>query len=157
MRDDVKRLFYNLLELLESKKKLLLSLLENEKSASDLLKNRNDAEDDILKIIENETSLIEEINIIDYEISKIKDEISRRYAFNFDQIFRKDYITSEAEIMNFRNEVHYQQKIINEIIILKKENNSTMNKTQKDLELQISELERMGRIKIVFPKDLRSS
>jgi hypothetical protein len=157
LRDDVKVFFYDLQKLLESKQRLLNSLLENEKSASDLIKNRNDAEDDILKIIENETALIEEINIIDYDISKIKDEITRRYAFDFNKLFRKDYITSEAEIMNFRNEVLFHKKIINEIVALKKENNSTMNKSHKDLELQISELERMGRIKIVFPKDLRSS
>lgn len=157
MRDDLKNLFDKLLEHLYSKKKLLNTLLENEKSASDLIKYRNDAEDDLLKIIENEAELIDRINIEDYNISRIRDQISRRFSLDFDKILNNDYSTSEKEILNYRNEIIMHQKIISEIIILKKENNSIMNKTRDELEVQIDELERMGRIKIIYPKGLRSS
>lgn len=157
MRDDVKTLFTDLLKYLDSKKILLNTLLENENSASDLIKNRNDAEDDILKIIENETALIDEINVADYSISMLKDEISRKYNFDFNKVFRSNYCTSEEIIMDFRNKVLLHKKIISEIIVLKKKNNFLMNKNQKDLEVQISELERMGKIEIIFPKGLQSS
>lgn len=157
MRDDLKDLFDDLLKHLDSKKILLNTLLDNEKSASDLIKYRNDAEDDLLKIIEHEAEIIERINVEDYNISQIRDQISRRYTLNFDQISNADYCTSEKEILNYRNEILQHQNLVSEIIILKKENNSSMNKTRNDLELQISELERMGRMKIIYPKDLRSS
>jgi len=157
LRDDVKTLFTDLLKYLDSKKILLNTLLENENSASDLIKNRNDAEDDILKIIENETALIDEINVADYSISMLKDEISRKYNFDFNKVFRSNYCTSEEIIMDFRNKVLLHKKIISEIIVLKKKNNFLMNKNQKDLEVQISELERMGKIEIIFPKGLQSS
>ena len=157
MRDDVKTLFTDLLKYLDSKKILLNTLLENENSASDLIKNRNDAEDDILKIIENETALIDEINVADYSISMLKDEISRKYNFDFNKVFRSNYCTSEELIMEFRNKVLLHKEIISEIIVLKKKNNFSMIKNQKDLEVQISELERMGKIDIIFPKGLQSS
>jgi hypothetical protein len=157
LRDDVKALFADLQKHLDSKKILLNSLLKNEKSASDLIKNRNDAEDALLKIIEYATDLIDEINIEDYNISKIKDEISRRYGLDFNKIFRNDFYTSENEIMSFKNEVLLQEEIIIKIIVLKKRNNFLMNKNQDDLRTQISELERMRRIEIIIPKDLQSS
>jgi hypothetical protein len=157
LRDDIKDLFDGLFKLLDSKKNLLNNLLENEKSASDLIKYRNDAEDDLLKIIEHETEIIEKINVEDFNISQIRDQISRRYSLDFDKILNKDYSTSEKEILDYRNEILQHHNLISEIIILKKENSSSMNKTRNDLEVQISELERMGRLKIIYPKGLRSS
>ena len=156
MRDDVKDLFNNLLKHLDSKKILLNNLLENEKSASDLLKYRNDAEDDLLRIIEDETASIDEINIIDYDISQIKDEINRRYSIDFDKIFKKNYYTSEPEIINYKDEVLLHEDILNRIIILKKQNNILMENDQEDLKIQIDELERMSKLKIINSKDLQS-
>ncbi len=157
MRDDVKDLFCDLLCRLESKTKLLYDLLQNEKSASDLIKNRNDAEDKILEIIESETALIDEINAEDFNISQIRDEITRKYRFDFNKLCRKDYSTSETEILHYMKEVNLHETIIDEILSLKKQNNIRMENTRDDLQIQISELERMSRIKIVLPKDLRSS
>ncbi len=157
MRGDLKDLFTNLMARLDSKKLLLNSLLENEKSASDLIKNRNDAEDNILKIIENETDIIEEINVFDYYISQTKDEISRRYNLDFDKLFRKEYQTPEIEFLNYRNEIILHRTILDEIIVLKKKNNLLMDNSLKDLEIQISELERLDRIQMIIPKDLQSS
>jgi len=156
LRDDVKDLFNNLLKHLDSKKILLNNLLENEKSASDLLKYRNDAEDDLLRIIEDETASIDEINIIDYDISQIKDEINRRYSIDFDKIFKKNYYTSEPEIINYKDEVLLHEDILNRIIILKKQNNILMENDQEDLKIQIDELERMSKLKIINSKDLQS-
>lgn len=156
MRDDVKALFDDLLKHLDLKTILLNSFLESEKSASDLIKYRNDAEDDILKIIENESRLIDEINLEDYNISQIKDLIIRKYSFDFDRIFKDGFNTSEPEIIDYKNKIIQQKKIIEYILILKKRNNLSMDNTQADLQTQISELERMSKFKIVFPKDLQS-
>jgi len=157
LRDDVRDLFSDLVCRLKSKTKLLYNLLENEKSASDLIKNRNDAEDEILEIIESETALIDEINVEDFYISQIRDEITRRYSFDFNRLFRKDYSTNDAEIINYRNEILLHDTIIDEVLSLKKQNNIKMESTRDDFQIQISELERMRKIKIIFPKDPQSS
>ncbi len=157
MRDDVKDLFNDLLLHLDSRKKLLNLLLENEKATADFLKNRNDAEDDILIIIETQTSLIDEINIEDYNISQIKDEINRKYNFDMNKVFREGFHTSEFLIMKYRNEILLHEVIINRIIALKKQNLIFMEKKQKDLKTDIIELERMNKLKIVIPKDLQHS
>ena len=157
MRDDVKRFFDDLSTHLHSKKLLLKSLLEFEKSASDLIKNRNDADDEILKIIEEETAFINEINVEDYNISQIKDEINRRYKIDLNLIFRSGYHTEETEIVNFKNELLLHEEILKEIADLKTMNNIYLENYHKDLKIQISELERIRSIKMFLPKDLRSS
>jgi len=156
LRDDVKDLFNNLINSLKLKTNLLNSLLENEKSASDLIKNRNDAEDDILKIIDSQTDLIEEINVEDFNISRIRDEIIRKYRFDFNKIFQNKFTTTSGEILNYKKEIMLHNEITDKIQILKKSNNTQMVNNQIDLEKQISELERIGKIQIVFPKDPQS-
>ena len=156
LRDDVKVLFNKILENLDLKRILLNSFLKDEKSASDLIKNRNDADDEILKIIEHENDLIDEINTADFNISQIKDELLRRYRFDLDQISKRDHDTSKPEIIKYINEVSIQRDMVNEIIELKKQNNRFMETDQKDLKNQINELERMGKFEIIYPKDLQS-
>ncbi len=157
MRDDVKVLFNDLMTQLNSKRILLNSLLENEKSASDLIKYRNDAEDDLLKIVEQSAALIDEINVADYNVSQIRDDITRRYSFDFSRIFMKDFKTSENEILNYKNEILQHGEILDSILALKKGNSLSLEKSQKDLEIQISELERMSRFELVVSKDPQSS
>jgi len=157
LRVDVKDLFDLLLLHLDSKTILLRSLLENEKSASDLIKNRYDAEDELLKIIENETSLIDEINVLDFYISRARDEIIRKYGFDFNKIFADNYRTSETEIINYKKLFLLHHKLLHEIVELKKQNNLMMEKFQEDVKLQIFELERMSKLEIILPKDLQSS
>lgn len=157
LRDDLKEFFNDLLKHLDLKKILLIDFLENEKSASDLIKYKNDAEDDILKIIEYESELIDAINVEDFYISESKDRITRKFNFNFDRIFEKGCYVEETEIINFRDEIIYQKSIIEEIINLKKQNNLSMDKKRDYFKNQISELERMRKFKVIFPKDLQSS
>lgn len=156
MRDDVKDLFDDLLLLLSSRKMFLNSLLENEKSIAILLKSSNDNDEEILKIIEKQSSLIDEINIKDYHISQIKDEINRKYNIDFARIFIEGYSTSESLIMKFRSEVLLHEVMTNRITSLKKQNNYTMEKRQEVLRRDIYELERMRRLKMIFPKDPQS-
>lgn len=157
MRDDVKHLFHDLLTHLNLKKTLLNSFLVNEKSASDLIKLRNDAENEMLKIIELETSLIENINIEDYYISQLKDEITRQYSIDFCKISKHDYFTTENEIMEYKDEILVHDELIKKITVLKNINTELIEKNHADLKIQISDLERMSRLKIVLPKDLQSS
>lgn len=157
MRGDVKNLFEDLVKNLELKTKLLNSLLENEKTASDLLKNRYDAEDDILKITDYESALIDEINAEDFHISQMRDEIIRKYRFDFTKIFKTEFNTTNSEILNYKKEIQIHEDILDKILFLKKQNIVQMEIGQNDLNQQVTELERIGKIKIVFPKDLRSS
>lgn len=156
MRDDVRGLFCDLLNCLESKTALLNSLLAKEKALSDLIKNCNDEEDEIVNIINSEAVLIDEINAADYNISQIRDEIIRNYRFDFNKILNKNFKTENTEIINYRNSVLLHEDIMNEIISCKKQNNFKMKIYQNDLQTQISELERMSKIKIIYPKDPRS-
>jgi len=157
LRGDVKNLFEDLVKNLELKTKLLNSLLENEKTASDLLKNRYDAEDDILKITDYESALIDEINAEDFHISQMRDEIIRKYRFDFTKIFKTEFNTTNSEILNYKKEIQIHEDILDKILFLKKQNIVQMEIGQNDLNQQVTELERIGKIKIVFPKDLRSS
>lgn len=157
MRDDVKDIFNNLLKHLESKKLLLNSILQKEKTASDLIKNRNDAEDEILKIIESESELIEEIDVEDFNISRIKDELFRKYKLDFNKVLHDKHFSKDQVIIKLNREFSLLDETLNEIINLKKQNNTRMDSNQKDLELQISELERMDRLILKLPKDLQSS
>ncbi|PKL18999.1 MAG: hypothetical protein CVV49_03115 [Spirochaetae bacterium HGW-Spirochaetae-5] len=156
MRDDVRDLFCGLLNGLESKTALLNSLLVKEKALSELIKSSNDEDDEILNIINSAAALIDEINAADYSISQIRDEIIRKYRFDFNKILNKNFKTENTEIINYRNSVLLHEDLMNEIISYKKQNNLKMEAYQQDLQVQISELERMSKIKIIYPKDLRS-
>lgn len=157
MRDDVESYFDDLLRQLDLKKILLTNLLNNEKSASDLIKYRNDAEDFILSIIESTSDLIDEINVLDFNIAQIKDKIIKNYNFDFNKIFIEGYSISESKIIKYKEEVLIHTKLLKEIVSLKEINNLSMSNFQEDLIVQISELDRMSKLKILFPKDLRSS
>ena len=156
MRDDIKILFTDLIKHLNLKKELLHTLLEKEKTVSHLIKYNNDTEDDVKKIIEDENYIIDEINAEDYNISHIRDEITRKYGFDFNKIFIKDYKSPEAEITDYKNEIMLHEQIINELIKLKKENHRNLVKYAEDLKIQIGELESIGRLRYVI-KDLLSS
>ena len=155
MRDDIKSLFIDLLKHLNLKKELLQSLLEKEKSVSYFIKYKNDIEDNVKKIIENENHLIEEINVEDYNISQVRDEITHKCGFDFNKIFIKSYKPPEDEIADYKNEILLHDEIINELIKIKKENNNNLEKYADDLKVQIWELESIERLKFVI-KDLQS-
>jgi hypothetical protein len=156
LRDDVKELFIKLSENLDTKEQLLLSLLENEKSASFLIKNRSDAEDEILKIYESQADLIDRVNVEDFYISRIKDELIGRYRIDFDKLSRRDYHSKDKEIKAYREKTENQEKIAGEILAVKKSNNILMENCRDDLKQQISELERIDKIQLIIPKDLQS-
>jgi hypothetical protein len=164
LRDDIKSLFTDLLNRLDLKKELLHSLLEKEKTIFFLIKDsndrkndcKNDIEESVKKIIEDENDLIEEINVEDYNIAQIRDEIRRKYSFGFDKIFAKGYTTSEAEIIDYKNEILLHEGIIKELVKLKKDNNDRLEKYADDLNVQICELAGIERLRYVI-KDLQSS
>jgi hypothetical protein len=156
LRDDIKSLFIALLKHLDLKKELLHSLLEKEKSISYLIKHNSDIEDDVKKIIEDENYLIDEINVEDYNISQIRDEITHKFSFDFNKIFVKGYFTSEDKIIDYKNEILLHEKIIKDLIKLKKDNNKSLEKYTHDLKVQIWELESIERLRFVI-KDLQSS
>jgi SMC interacting uncharacterized protein involved in chromosome segregation len=157
LRDDVKDLFSDLISSLEFKRKLLNTLLEKEKALSDLIKSNNDTEDDILKIIDSVSALIDGINAIDYNISQLRDEITRKFRLDFDKISRQDHISEKVEFINYRKLINHNKDIIDQIISSRKQNNIKMESAKKELQNQISELERMSKIQIIYPKDLQSS
>ena len=156
MRDDIKTLFTDLIKHLNLKKELLHTLLEKEKTISSLLKYNNETEDDVKKIIEDENYIIDEINVEDYNISHIRDEITRRYGFDFKKIFIKGYKSAEDEIIDYKNEILIQEQIISDMIKLKKENNNNLENYADDLKVQIEELAGIERLRYVI-KDLQSS
>jgi hypothetical protein len=155
LRADIKSLFIDLLKHLNLKRELLHLLLEKEKSISYLIKYKNHIEDNVKKIIEDENDLIDEINVEDYSISQVRDEITRKCGFDFNKIFIKGYKPSEDEIMDYKNEILLHEQIINELIKIKKENNDNLEKYADDLKVQIWELESIERLRFVI-KDLQS-
>jgi len=156
LRDDIKSLFTGLLKHLDLKKELLLLFLEKEKAISSIIKHKNDMEAGVKKIIEDENCLIDEINVEDYNISRIKDEVSRKSGFDFNKVLAKDYKSSEHEIINYKKEILLHEQIMGELIKIKNENNKYLEKYTDDLKLQVSELESIERLRFVI-KDLRSS
>lgn len=157
MRDDVKVFFTELITNLELKSSELYSLLEKEKLISYLINNRNDSEKKILNIIDLETELIDKINLIEFKISQLKDEIGRRYHIDFNMFFRENFKLTELEFIKYKDEILTQKKILHEIHILKEKNNKQMMVFQEDLKVQIYELERMSKLELIKPKDLRFS
>jgi len=157
LRDDVKERFDTLISLLDSKTKLLQLLLVNEKSVSDLIKNENGTEDEILKITEYQWELIESIELEDYNISRLTDEITGKYKLDFNKILSAGCSQSETEFTIYKNEILLHRNIINEIIDLKSRNNALVDTSQDDLKVQIAELERIGKLRLILPKDLQSS
>jgi len=155
LRDDIKSLFIDLLKHLNLKRELLHTLLEKEKSVSNIIKYNNDIDDSIKKIIEDENDLIDEINVEDYNISQIKDEVIRKSGFDFNKIFFAGYKPTEIEIADYKKEILLHEQIINDMIKLKKENNNYLENYTNDLKVQIRELEAIERLKFVI-KDLRS-
>jgi cell division protein FtsB len=156
LRDDIKSLFEALLKHLELKKKLLNSLIEKEKDISYLIKYNSNIEDNIKKLIEDEDHLIDEINVEDYNISQIRDEITHKSGFDFNKIFHKGYRDPENEIIDYKKEIMLHEKMINDLIKFKKENNDQLEKYADDLKVQIHELNSIERLKYVI-KDLQSS
>lgn len=157
MRADVQEIFNELTRLLNTKKNLLNILLDREKKISDLLKYRYDPEDEILKIIDEESELIEKISSGEFNITCLKDQLSLKYNFDFGKISQKNYTSPETEIMQAKDLVQTIHNLTTDLLNLKHSNNSRMNESMKKLKVQIDELERMGRIKIIYPKDLQSS
>lgn len=151
MRDDLRDFFTGLLEHLDLKTTLLDSFLKNEKSVSDLLKYKTDNEDEIQKIIESESLLIDEINVEDYNISRYKDQIIQNYRFDFEKISNRNYNTTEPGILQYREKIQCHKKILDEIIDLKNRNNFLMDKNRDYLKTQINELERIRSIEIIYP------
>lgn len=156
MRDDIKSLFTDLIKHLNLKSKLLHSILEKEKNISYLIKFKNDIEDSVKEIIEEENHFIEEINVEDYNISQIRDEITRKFGFDFNKILVKGYKSSEDEIIDYKNKILLHEQIINDLSKIKKENNNNLEKYANDLKIHIWELENIERLKFVI-KDLQSS
>ena len=158
MRDDIKSLFTDLQNRLNLKKELLRLLLEKEESVSNIIKTkyRDDTEDSIKKIIEYENDLIDEIKLADYNISQIRDEITRKSGFDFDKIFIKNYKPPEVEITDYKKEILLHEQIMGELIKIKKENNNHLENYADDLKVQIRELGSIERLRFVI-KDLRAS
>ena len=156
LRDDIQSLFIDLLKHLNLKRELLHSLLEKEESIAYFIKYKNDIEDNVKKIIEDENYLIDEINVEDYNISQVRDEITRKCGFDFNKIFIKGYKSSEDEIIDYKKEILLHDQIINDLIKIKNENNNNLEKYAGDLKVQIWELENIERLRFVI-KDLQSS
>jgi hypothetical protein len=150
LRDDVKSLFIDLLKRLNLKKELMHSILEKEKTISSLIKYKTHIEDNVKKIIEDENHLIDEINVEDYNISQIRDAITRKYGFDFNKIFVKGYKSTEEEISDYKKEILLHERIINELVKIKTENNKNLEAYADDLNVQIWELENIERLKFVI-------
>jgi predicted patatin/cPLA2 family phospholipase len=153
LRDDVKIQFDNLLLHLDRKTHLLNTILDNTKHVSYLIRQKTDNEDEFLKYITGNSELIEKINIEDYNISAIKDTISQKYCFNSENIFLDICPASDIEIIECRKKIAFQKNILREIMTLNEQNYSNMHLTGNDIKQQISELQRMNRLQIIFPED----
>lgn len=151
MRDDVKKIFNVLLTHLDEKIRYTNNLLENVKQISCLIDNRRDNEDDILKIINQNNNLIDKINIQDFNISHLKDEVSRRYSLDLEKIFRDPLYISETEILECRKKILHLKDLTRQITCLNQQNSNDMINEIDDLKQQISELNRMSRLSLIFP------
>jgi len=153
LRDDVKKLFDELLTLLDEKTHYLNNLFENGICISRLINQKTDNEGEILKVFNKNNDLIDKIDINDFNISEIKDELTRRYLFDFEKILSDICLNPESEIMGFRERVMKHKSLISEILFINERNYNDMNDTGNDLKQQISEIRRIERIRFIYPED----
>ena len=153
MRADINASLNLILNSLIDKKELLIKFYQIEKKISEIL--RYNREDDIYKLITDETDIIERIHLIDYDISSEKDYLIKTSGRNFETIILKIHDSDElAE--KLKKTVSDSMVILAELAELKKTNMETAVNYTEDLSRQIRELEIMNSLTIIPPKDLQS-
>ena len=153
MRADINASLNLILNSLIDKKELLIKFYQIEKKISEIL--RYNREDDIYKLITDETDIIERIHLIDYDISSEKDYLIKTSGRNFETIILKIHNSDElAE--KLKKTVSDSMVILAELAELKKTNMETAVNYTEDLSRQIRELEIMNSLTIIPPKDLQS-
>lgn len=153
MRDDILSSLNSILKGLVRKKELILKIYYIEKKIADILEHSR--EDDIFELITDETDIIEQINLLDYDISMSRDYIKNKTGFHIEEILSKK---SEPEELkdNIRKTVIHTEDIIFSLSELKKKNLALLVSYSGELAIQIRELEIMNSITIIPPKDLQS-
>ena len=153
LRADINASLNLILNSLIDKKELLIKFYQIEKKISEIL--RYNREDDIYKLITDETDIIERIHLIDYDISSEKDYLIKTSGRNFETIILKIHNSDElAE--KLKKTVSDSMVILAELAELKKTNMETAVNYTEDLSRQIRELEIMNSLTIIPPKDLQS-
>lgn len=157
MRDDVDKLFAQLIVQINHKTDQLDLLIFYEKNLGNTLKFSRDHEDEILKIIEDQSRLIDEIDSTDYSISCIKDKLKQIAKIDFDRIIQIRYKTDEPKIIEYREGSLKIFNLLDQFSAMRITNNEMMVALTEDIKSQADELMRMSRLKLFLPKDPRSS
>lgn len=147
MRDDLKHKISSINRLLQNKLKLLHNINKNE--SAKLSRIRSGKLDELDSMLLSDSSIIDEINIIDYEIKIIEDDICRISGMDRDQFFEHVNAIDNPEI----NRMYDTKKTINSeiriIVKLREENISAMESENRVTQEDIDQLERIKNIRII--------
>ncbi len=145
MRDDLSRILEQLLPLLHGKTELLNQIRKNEKKISqDLGKRDHSRLEDNLIITEN---LISEVDLLDFQASQFKTEFSHIAGKNCTE-FESLLAGSDSELaIQTLGELKVHGKIMEEIFLLRQNNNDTIQREVERMGEELADIERTGRMK----------
>ncbi|HPJ34475.1 MAG TPA: hypothetical protein PK358_06545 [Spirochaetota bacterium] len=155
MRDDIAELF-DLIQLSQVRKiDLLTDFLNIEYELKNVIPGGDELE--ITKLLENQSMIIADTDICDYEVSTKLDQIAGLTGIDPRSSYTGKYFKNEKKYSEFINRSKVIEKLIKKINILKSENIQLMEDVAKETKKYCAELDKINKVRNRFAKDLQSS
>jgi len=155
LRDDLSVLFEYLTKYQNNKIDFLKDFLNKELEIKHILSGK--IEDQLIDIINSENSIIEKIDICDYDIASNIDKIKIKTGVDLLKPGINNNFSNEKSIEEFINNKNLIDSLIIEISRLRQDNIKLMKLIAEETSRSGDELSRIDQIKKRFSKDLRSS
>lgn len=149
MRDDLKKLFNNLI-LLHSRKLEKLKTLSADEARKKFCLDTNKI-DDLLDIIEKDNAMINEIDSIDYDIKKSEEEICRIAGIEGKEL--KNFIAKreESEVIELRDIYSKTRSCLTGITTAQDEFDNLIDARMGEIDRDIESLSLIRKLKKILP------
>ncbi|HON14934.1 MAG TPA: hypothetical protein PLA51_00475 [Spirochaetota bacterium] len=149
MRDDISSCMQEILFHQSQKISLLNDMLCIERKISALLK----ALDDIENLIESENEIINKINLCDFNISRVNDELKKRGLYLNSKVLQEN--SKEPFLLNYFSNIKKIKSLLEELSRIKESNILAMEQIACNYKNDADDLDKIDKIKKLISKDLQ--
>lgn len=128
---------------------LLNDMLCIERKISALLK----ALDDIENLIESENEIINKINLCDFNISRVNDELKKRGLYLNSKVLKEN--SKEPFLLNYFSNIKKIKSLLEELSHIKESNILEMEQIACNYKNDADDLDKIDKIKKLISKDLQ--
>jgi 2-phosphoglycerate kinase len=128
---------------------LLNDMLCIERKISALLK----ALDDIENLIESENEIINKINLCDFNISRVNDELKKRGLYLNSKVLKEN--SKEPFLLNYFSNIKKIKSLLEELSRIKESNILEMEQIACNYKNDADDLDKIDKIKKLISKDLQ--